>query len=325
MNKDNSRSINILLCIAGVLCCIGSGFVTAPEGLLADESINFIRIMQPVDLIVFFAVPSALMIVACILVVAGKMDMLSLFSVLAGGVLFGIMDFQFGVSQLTYSGTLINMIGVILMAAAVSLQVFATETGPAKVTRKAARSRNPKEFRYERSHRPAYEDIYMDVTGMVHNASEAADIDTSDAGDYLALDTLKAEEAEAEAKEKAQKEQEDEIEALLAALSTGEDAGDTNEFTAVSEAEDGVEAEIKAVTKAKAESKPAKKARAETEADLDDESEAILAEMLADTEAAADEAVTTAMAHMAEALETPNKTMTDFYEGIEAIFLDSDN
>ncbi|MBR4091878.1 MAG: hypothetical protein IKK28_13665, partial [Mogibacterium sp.] len=115
--------------------------------------------MQPTDMIVFFVVPSALMILACILVIAGKMDMLSLFSVVAGGILFAIMDFQFGVSHLTYSGILVNMIGVILVAAAVALQVFATETGPAKVTRKAGKSRNPKEFRYERSHRPAYDDI----------------------------------------------------------------------------------------------------------------------------------------------------------------------
>ena len=39
----------------------------------------------------------------------------------------------------------------------------------------------------------------------------------------------------------------------------------------------------------------------------------------------ADTTSSVVMAHMAEALETPNKTMTDFYDGIEAIFLDSEN
>ena len=55
--------------------------------------------------------------------------------------------------------------------------------------------------------------------------------------------------------------------------------------------------------------------------------------MEAETRQAADEldismpavSSSVAMAHMADALETPNKTMTDFYEGIEEIFLDQDN
>ena len=46
--------------------------------------------------------------------------------------------------------------------------------------------------------------------------------------------------------------------------------------------------------------------------EFDAESEALLKEMASGV----------TMAHMAEALETPNQTMTDFYEGIEEIFLD---
>ena len=307
MNKDNGRSVNILLCIAGVLCCIGSGFVTAPQGLLADDSVNIIQAIQPSHMLIYFAVPSVLMILACILVIAGKMDILSICSVLVGGVLFAMMDFQFGVSHRTFSGILINMIGVILVAAAVALQVFATETGPAKVSRKAAKKRNPKEFRYERSHRPAYDDIYLDTSGSLHNTVEGASTETSAEDEYLALDTLKAEELEAEAEERTQKEQENEIAALLAALDTDQE---TNEkTTAETEAQ-----EISLI-------------------DFDAESETLLAEVEAETQQA-EEALSLempaisageAMAHMAEALETPNQMMTDFYDGIEDIFLDQDN
>lgn len=322
MNRDNSRSINILLGITGFLCCLVSGFVAAPKGLLADESANLISIMQPMDMVIFFVLPTALMLVACVLVIIGKMDILTIISVLSGGALFAVMDFQFGVSHLAYAGILINMIGVILMAAAVALQVFATETGPAKVTRKAAKSRNPKEFRYERSHRPAYDDIYMDASGPSHIAPEAVSYETEE-DEYLALDALKEEEAEAEAAEKVQKEQEDEIEALLAALST----------------RDVIHRKTEAAVEA--ESKTVEESLAEFENELDADSMALLAEVQAGSNTAdditdeadafdlaipdADTATGAVMEHMAAALETPNKTMTDFYEGIEAIFLDSDN
>ena len=321
MNNDNSRAINILLGIAGALCCIGSGFVPAPEGLLADESINLIQAMQLPYMLVFFALPSALMVLACILVIIGKMDLLSICSVLAGGVLFAMMDFQYGVSFRTFSGILINMMGVILVAAAVALQVFATETGPVKVSRKAAKSRNPKEFRYERSRRPAYDDIYMDIQGTgAGKMLESSSDNIPDSAEYLALDTLKAEEAEAAAAEKAQKEQEDEIEAMLAALSAGTETLEETEAA-------------KKTTTNQTETISVEESLAELETELDAESEAILAEMEAETRQAADEldismpavSSSVAMAHMADALETPNKTMTDFYEGIEEIFLDQDN
>ena len=84
MNNDNGRSVNILLAIAGVLCCIGSGFVSAPKGLLADESVSIIQALQLPQMAMFFAVPSVLMLLACVLVVIGKMDILSICSVLAG-------------------------------------------------------------------------------------------------------------------------------------------------------------------------------------------------------------------------------------------------
>lgn len=311
MGKDNGRSINILLGIAGVLCCIGSGFVTAPKGLLADDSISIIQALPLTNMLIFFALPSALMVLACVLVILGKLDILSICSVLAGGILFAMMDFQFGVSHRTFSGILINMIGVILVATAVALQVFATETGPAKVSRKAAKSRNPKEFRYERSRRPAYDDIYMDTSNMVHHATERTGHDMSEVDEYLELDILKAEEEEAEA---AQKEQEDEIEAMLAALSADEESYEEPE--AEEETAKAVEESLTDFT-----------------AVLDSESEALLAEIEADTKQAAEDlgismpavAASAAMTHMAEALETPNKTMTDFYEGIEEIFLDQDD
>ena len=320
MENNNGRSVNILLAIAGVLCCIGSGFVTAPKGLLADESASIVQTLQLPQLAMFFAVPSVLMLLACVLVVIGKMDILSICSVLAGGVLFAMMDFQFGMSHQTFSGILINMVGVILVVAAVALQVFATETGPAKVSRKAAKSRNPKEFRYERSRRPAYDDIYMDISGSGHSTAKAADTVAADDDEYGALDSLKALEAEAEEIEAAQKAQEDEIEAMLKALSLDAEAEPPKKA-------ETVEAEV-------SESEPAaasvEEALAVFDDGLDSESEALLKEMEAEAKQAAEElnlnmptvSSSTAMAHMAEALETPNQTMTDFYEGIEEIFLD---
>lgn len=309
MEKDNSRAVNILLCIAGVLCCIGSGFIPAPEGLLADESVSMIQAMQPSYVIIYFAIPAALMIMACILVIAGKMDIVSLCSVLAGGVLFAILDFQFGVSHRTFSGILINMVGVILVAAAVALQVFATQTGPVKVSRKAAKSRNPKEFRYERSHRPAYDDIYMDAMSVASIAPEKADHEMTEADEYLALDRLKTEEEE---KEAAQKKQEDEIEAMFSALNSGQGIHKTADNGAEEESTDDLLAALRT--------------------ELDAESRQIYTEVQEEAQQAAEAldlsmpaiSASTAMTHMAEALETPNKTMTDFYEGIEEIFLDKE-
>lgn len=312
MEKDNSRAVNILLCVAGVLCCIGSGFIPAPEGLLADESVSIIRAMQPSQVIIYFAIPSALMVLACILVIAGKMDILSLCSVLAGGVLFAMLDFQLGVTHRTFSGVLINMVGVILVAAAVALQVFATQTGPVKVSRKAAKSRNPKEFRYERSHRPAYDDIYMDAMSAANTDIQKAVDEMSGADKYIALDNLKTEEAEEAAAEAAQKKQEDEIEAMFSALDSGQEIHKTADNGTEEESDDELLAALRT--------------------ELDTESELILAEMQAEAQQAAealdlgmpDVAASVAMTHMAEALETPNKTMTDFYEGIEDIFLDKE-
>ena len=312
MEKDNSRAVNILLCVAGVLCCIGSGFIPAPEGLLADESVSMIRAMQPSHVIIYFAIPSALMILACILVIAGRMDILSLCSVLAGGVLFAFLDFQFGVTHRTFSGILINMVGVILVAAAVALQVFATQTGPVKVSRKAAKSRNPKEFRYERSHRPAYDDIYMDAMSAANTDIQKAVDEMSGADRYLALDNLKTEEAEEAAAEAAQKKQEDEIEAMFSALGSGQEIHKTADNGTEDESADDLLAALRT--------------------ELDAESRQILAEVQAESQQAAealdlgmpDVSTSAAMTHMAEALETPNRTMTDFYEGIEDIFLDKE-
>lgn len=312
MEKDNSRAVNILLCVAGVLCCIGSGFIPAPEGLLADESVSMIRAMQLSHVITYFAIPSALMILACILVIAGKMDILSLCSVLAGGVLFAVLDFQFGVSHRTFSGVLINMVGVILVAAAVALQVFATQTGPVKVSRKAAKSRNPKEFRYERSHRPAYDDIYMDAMSAANTDIQKAVDEMSGTDKYLALDNLKTEEAEEAAAEAAQKKQEDEIEAMFSALGSGQEIHKTADNGTEEESDDELLAALRT--------------------ELDAESRQLLAEVQAESQQTAealnlvmpDVSSSEAMTHMAEALETPNRTMTDFYEGIEDIFLDKE-
>ena len=310
--------------IAGVLCCAMSGFVAAPKGLLADDSVNLISSMESVHMLIFFALPLLLMVLACMLVIAGKMDVLSLLSVLTGGVLFAMMDFQYGVSHRTFSGILINMIGVILVAAAVALQVFATETGPAKVSRKAAKSRNPKEFRYERSRRPAYDDIYLDTSRLSRSVSNNNEDGMSEADEYLALDALKAEEEESAA---AQKEQEDEIEAMLSMLSEGDEisiSSEETEETAETDTADSDEEIEEILAEMQQDAQADAQARAE-EAEKpasDTGMDAIASFLEADMPKASQ---STAMAHMAEALETPNQTMTDFYEGIEDIFLNQED
>ena len=314
MNNNNGRSINILLCMAGVLCCIGSGLVSAPKGLLADESVNLLQAMTLSHMLLFYALPSALMVLACIFVMIGRMDILSLCSVLAGGILFAVMDFQLGVRHQAYTGVLISMIGVILVAAGVALQVFATETGPVKVSRKAAKNRDPKEFRYERRHRPAYDDIYLDTTGLAHAAQlsrgSTQDSELSEEERHLALEMTAAEEADAEV---AQEQQEAEIEAMLRAFSMETESDEpADEF--ITEISDTVTEPVKAVEK---------------NSKADAEIEEILAEMQANAGTESDDegnkVENVAMANMAAALETPNQTMTDFYAGIEDIFLDSDN
>ncbi len=321
MTKDNGRAINILLCVAGVLCCVGSGFVSAPKGLLADESVSMVQAMDLPRMLIFYAVPAALMLAACVLVILGKMDILSLLCVLAAAILSAMMDFQYGVRHQMFSGVLLNMIGVILMAAGVALQVFATETGPARVSRKAAKSRNPKEFRYERSKRPAYDDIYMDMMNQPQQA-DTSDGEMSESDKYRALEAAAAEEMEAA---EAQKAQEDEIEAMLKALSTEPPAHDKAADTAADALADDEDPET-ADTEVKSEAES-------SVMDSDSEIEDLLAEMRAAEEKEAEnltgnkqtEASTIAMAKMADALETPNQTMTDFYAGIEEIFLDQDD
>lgn len=303
--------------MAGVLCCIGSGFVNAPKGLLADESVSIVQAMDSLHMLVFYAVPCVLMLAACVLVILGKMDILSLLCVLAAGILSAMMDFRYGVSHQMFSGVLLNMIGVILMAAGVALQVFATETGPAKVSRKAAKSRNPKEFRYERSKRPAYDDIYMDVMSLPQQMA-AMDGEMTEADRYLALEAAVAEEVEAA---EAQKAQEEEIESMLRALSV-DAPGHGTSADAVKSDTDLISAETERIAASEI-SRPGS----------DAEIEEILAEMRSAEEREAEnltgskqtEASAIAMAKMADALETPNQTMTDFYAGIEEIFLDQDD
>lgn len=122
----NYRAINILTALLGAAACIGAYFVPAPEGLLADESISMFKAIAPGDMPVMFAVPSLLIVLAAILVLTGKPRILAVLAAIAGGALFVWTDVGYAMSGRACSGTLINVIGVILIIAAALLQAFGT-------------------------------------------------------------------------------------------------------------------------------------------------------------------------------------------------------
>lgn len=152
----------------------------------------------------------------------------------------------------------------------------------------------------------------MDAMSAANTDIQKAVDEMSGADKYLALDNLKTEEAEEAAAEAAQKKHEDEIEAMFSALDSGQEIHKTADNGTEEESDDELLAALRT--------------------ELDAESRQLPAEVQAESQQAAealdlgmpDVSSSAAMTHMAEALETPNRTMTDFYEGIEDIFLDKE-
>lgn len=122
----NYRAINILTALLGAAACIGAYFIPAPEGFLADESISMFKAMAPGDMQVMFAAPSLLIALAAILVLTGKLRMPAVLAAIAGGALFAWTDAGYAMSGRACYGTLLNVIGVILIIAAALLQAFGT-------------------------------------------------------------------------------------------------------------------------------------------------------------------------------------------------------
>lgn len=204
-DRNRARIFNIVVCIAGVICCVCSCYAPAPAGILEDESTNLVSAMPTEQMVLLQLIPALFMILACILVICGWNKVMTAVAAAAGDVLYGYMDYSLATDRLMFAGVLINLFGIILMTAGVMLQICATETGSAKVTRKAAKKRNKsrqndssagkKDVTGGGNNRQSYDDIYMGIGEPVPYAS-VAQVEGWDQEDsvlerlrsYLALD-----------------------------------------------------------------------------------------------------------------------------------------
>jgi len=312
--KDNSRTVNIVLCIAGAALCIASGFISAPAGLLDNERANIISSLAMPMPLFLFVIPSLLMLAACAFVIAGRFDIPSLAAAVCGAVLFAAMDIRLASNYQMFSGVLINMIGTILVLTGVALQVLATQTGPARVSIKAAKKRNAADVPYERHHRPSYDDIYADTNSefaMLNSNEEVIFTDTSGISaadenpeDSDAPDTEAADEAI--------------MEKLLMVMSLSENENIDNESDQTEEGDDGILKSLQEAAQNTGASETPSDIK-ETPDDENDFSEALLSMLEDDAQALLAE--DGAKATIAAALETPNQVMADFYGGIEELFL----
>jgi hypothetical protein len=213
------------------------------------------------------------------------------------------MDIRLISENQMFSGVLINMFGVILAVAGVALQLLATDTGDAKVSRRAAKKRNAKDVPYERRHRPSYNDIYAD------NAAEFAVLNKA---------------AEEKLPESTAADDDDILAQIRMNMQNSENAPaeDNKSDGNVSESQETADEELRKLL-AEAESEPAQESAASKSAlgdsDDSDVSAALIALLESDNDAAPSEDA--ARANMAAALETPDPVMADFYGGIEDIFL----
>lgn len=317
-SKDNSRIINIVVCVAGLLCCIASGIISAPVGILDNESANLISVMPVQYLVFLYIVPVFLMLVAFILVLLGRFDIPTMATAFCGAILFAAEDIRLIVDNQVFVGVLINMIGIILVVAGVALQVLATETGPAKLTRKAAKKRNSSEVPYERHHRPSYDDIYADTSEEFEVLKQnEEDNFTKSADTHIEFMDKELTGIEAEAVKAAEQEKEDEeiMQKLFKVMSLSET--EEKESLQASKSEDD---EINSNNMDDIDDKTETTASDYVE-DPNDISEALMSLLEEnDTNSPAEE---NALANMAAALETPDSVMADFYDGIEDIFLNS--
>lgn len=149
---NNDRIVNILISFAGLAFCIAACFVPAPEGLLADESLSLMQLYKGTQMILYIAVPAALMALSFIVTVSGRIPVLAVLFAVAGGVMYCISDISLAMNSQAFSGVLINAIGVILVLTGACLQMFATDR---KQTEEDDETR-------EESFRPgSYDSIYM--------------------------------------------------------------------------------------------------------------------------------------------------------------------
>ena len=82
---NNDRIVNILISFAGLAFCIAACFVPAPECLLADESLSMMQLYKGTQMILYIAVPAALMALSFIVTVSGRIPVLAVLSAVAGG------------------------------------------------------------------------------------------------------------------------------------------------------------------------------------------------------------------------------------------------
>ena len=133
MENSNRRVVNILIGTAGIALCACGILMPAPEGILADESISMLGLMNGTESRVMLIVPAVLMLLAYILLLADELRIVTLIFAAVGACVLGMTDINFSINNQAYTGILINEIGIVLMILAAMLQAFATEKG-AKLT-----------------------------------------------------------------------------------------------------------------------------------------------------------------------------------------------
>ena len=120
------RIINTLIAATGTIICIISGFIPAPNGLLSDGTISLIQALPGSKKALMFLIPVLLFIAATVMVGAGRYRMLSLITVLAGACIFAWTDLSYIQESMSFTGTLLNEMGVVIALSGVLLHAFGT-------------------------------------------------------------------------------------------------------------------------------------------------------------------------------------------------------
>ena len=126
--RNNYRTINIVIAVLGLVLCVGAFFIPAPAGLLADESCGLLSVLPQEKILVMFAVPTLMVLLSAIVVMNGRRKVLPVIMALAGGALFAWMDVIFAMSSRSCYGTLTNSVGIVLAVTAALLQALGTPT-----------------------------------------------------------------------------------------------------------------------------------------------------------------------------------------------------
>lgn len=127
MKYIKNKRVNIYIYIAGIILCFVSGFIKAPAGILADESLSLTSVLDRGWLVILFIVPTILVMVSGVLVIIDKGRAFALVLTATAAMIFSIMIIGYVSSGRTYGGLLMNAFGVILVSAGACLHNFGTK------------------------------------------------------------------------------------------------------------------------------------------------------------------------------------------------------